>query len=325
MKTILRYFALLLLFCLSPALAKPEWLHVGLNTKTITSKVFNQYVTKDRSKISTSISFTFKNNSRYQAILGVKNPTFYVSGYIETKTEFSKWGGRQYFKDVKLTSSTPKTVEIFPGQSSNITYGSWTFAQITGQNIGFISANQARIILTKVSAKCSLTTRETQGSGLVQKPNPKPNPVAANSNGVFKGSSSKLPPWLSVKRTKYSFVFKAKPLTMNYIATYTVTNKSSLYAIASITNRRIKLSKMRYVLGNKSYNCGTTSATVSAKDRHLEVLPGGNTTFSITVNLIPFAKTPANLFNAKVREGSKSNIKFNVTDQILFDFTYIKR
>ncbi len=327
MKTILQYLTLLMLFCLSPALAKPEWLHVGLRTKTITSKTFNYQITSNRSKVTASIGFTFKNNSRYQAILGVKNPTFYVSGYIETKGRFRNWGDRKYFSKVKLTSGTPKTVEIFPGESSTVTYGTWTFAQITGKNYVFDSGtNQARVVLTGVSAACSLTTREMSGSGL--KPRPKPTdqpPSTASSNGIFKASSAKLPLWVSFKRTKYRFIFSAKPLTMKFVTTYTITNKSSIYAITSVTNRRVRLSGMRYQLGNKSYNCGKTSAALTFKNTHIEIMPGKSATFSLTSNLIPYAKTPAHLFNLKVREGAKSAVRITVNDKLSFDFTYTKR
>ncbi len=333
MKTILHYLTLLMLFCLSPALAKPEWLHVGLRTKTITSNKYEHYnystaKTKTASTITANITFTFKNNSRYQAILAVKKPTFYVSGYIEVKGLYHpQWQHREYFKNVRITASETKTVEIFPGESINLTYGKWNFAQISGKNKSLGSTTHARIVLTGVSARCELTTRELSGSGLKPRPKPTDQPPSTptSSNGIFKASSAKMPLWVSCKRTNYRFIFSTKPLTMKFVTTYTITNKSSIYAITSVTNRRVQLSGMRYLLGNKSYNCGKTSAALTFKNTHIEVMPGKSATFSLTSNLIPYAKTPAHLFNRKVREGAKSAVRITANDKLSFDFTYTKR
>ncbi len=327
MNTLLRNFVLLVLLCLSPALAKPEWLSIGMKSKVITSNIYKEHNVKSLANIKTNITFLFKNNSSYQAILGVKNPTFYVSGYIEMRNMYSKkWGQREYFNNITLTSGTPKSVEIFPGKSSAITYGTWTFAQVTGKKFkSTYSTDQARVVLTKVSGKCSLTTREMAGAGFAPKPKPKPRPAPVSQGGEMRGSSAKLPPWLSVKRTKFSFSFSAKPLKMMYHVTYNIANHSSLYAISGMSNRRILMSKMRYSYNNKYYNCGTTSANIKFNNQHFELMPKRSVNMNFNINLIPYAKTPSDLFNRKVREGSKSAIKINNESRLLFDFTYVQR
>ncbi len=156
---------MLFLFVLAgQSLARPEWVECKLKTPSLTSETHGIYDYQKLKDLRGSLQFSFKNNSRFRAILEIVKPSFYVSGYVEHISPHSpkNWGyAKTYFKDVLITGPT-KSVELFPGETINVTYGSWTFKQLTRVEEKQSTVIRTRIVFTDCKSKFELKTREVK-------------------------------------------------------------------------------------------------------------------------------------------------------------------
>ncbi len=164
MKCIIPYLTSFLFVLAGQSLARPEWVECKLKTPSLTTEThgINEY--QKLEDLRGSLKFSFKNNSRYRAILEIIKPSFYVSGYVEHISPHSpkNWGyAKTYFKDVLITGNT-KSVELFPGETITVTYGTWTFQQMSRLEPRNGTVIRTRIVFTECKSKFELKTREVK-------------------------------------------------------------------------------------------------------------------------------------------------------------------